>query len=67
MKSIRLKTSAPNGQPLILKFGPVSGKLKRNSACFCGSGRKFKDCCRGVLSRPAPRLPAHFLIELRGL
>lgn len=40
------------GQPLchacakfpIRRTGHV---LRRNDPCHCGSGRKFKDCCRG--------------------
>jgi hypothetical protein len=33
-------------EPMTLKFGRKSGKLSRNSPCPCGSGRKYKVCCK---------------------
>ena len=32
-------------KPMELSFGAKSGRLRRNSPCPCGSGRKYKTCC----------------------
>jgi hypothetical protein len=32
-------------KPITLSFGSKSGRLRRNSPCPCGSGRKYKVCC----------------------
>ena len=30
-------------------FEPVSLKIGRNDPCYCGSGKKYKNCCIGKL------------------
>lgn len=43
----RKRSSPPNKT---IKYGP---KLKRNDTCPCGSGKKYKKCCRADLENAA--------------
>jgi methionyl aminopeptidase len=41
----------------MMKQKKNSGKVGRNDACPCGSGKKFKNCCMGRSSPPPEALP----------
>ena len=45
----------------MMKQKQKSGKIGRNDACPCGSGKKYKNCCMGRSTPPPEALPQIYL------